>query len=123
MASDDEQPGQLSGIAIGPLLSRLDRRLPFPIESPLKFNRGPETTDSVDGKLTCPVDVTHELTAFVNPILNLFGCCWPCGHVVEGEQSPCCAATRGQRSRSAERIVHMSIGLPVAKRFQAARRA
>ena|SRR5213592_2876417 len=78
---------------------------------------------NVDGKLTCPVDVTHELTAFVNPILNLFGCCWPCGHVVEGEQSPCCAATRGQRSRSAERIVHMSIGLPVAKRFQAARRA
>src|SRR5438093_961842 len=28
-----------------------------------------QPNEGVDGKLTCPVDVTHELTAFVNPIL------------------------------------------------------
>ena len=59
-----------------------------------------------------------RIDRFFEAHLNFFGCCWPCGHVVEGEQSPCCGATRGLRSRSAERIVHMSTGRPAAKRVR-----
>lgn len=56
------------------------------------------------------VFVAHELTAFPtpNPDKNQLVVVGPVVMWAKASMSPCCAATLGQRSRSAQRIVHMS---------------
>src|SRR5712691_6318073 len=81
------------GVRCGHLRSPSLKRVPVGVFS-----------ESVDGKLTCPVDVAHELTAILTTVVVV----GPVGMWAKVSMSPCCAATRGQRSRSAERIVHIS---------------
>jgi hypothetical protein len=68
----------------------------------------------VDDKLSCPVFVTHQLTAcFESPCGG-----WPCGDVGEGEHFPGFPALgnpgEAQPVRGT-RIVHMSTGRAGAK--------